>query len=87
MPIENALSWKGYENLLAIQERLYLPLDPVGVRFFTDASIFLKKTQNIPVVLMGPGNPKMAHQPNETLSLKAFYSAIDFYEAIYQEVF
>ena len=87
MPIDNALSWKGYENLLAIQERLYLPLDPVGVRFFTDASIFLKKAQSIPVVLMGPGNPKMAHQPNETLSLKAFYNAIDFYEAIYQEVF
>jgi len=84
MPIDNVLNWNGYEALLKIQEHLALPLAPIGVRFFTDASVFLKQMDHsTPVILMGPGNPKMAHQPNETLSLKKYDQAIEFYKTIY----
>jgi succinyl-diaminopimelate desuccinylase len=57
---------------------------PVGVRYFTDASVLIKSNPEIPVLLYGPGRAALAHQPNEALYWSDFERALAFYEAVYQ---
>jgi len=47
----------------------------IGINFFTDASI-LDKAGEKAVLLFGPGEPFMAHKPNEYVSVKKYRDAI-----------
>lgn len=47
----------------------------VGVNFFTDASV-LDSTGDRQVLLFGPGDSAMAHQPNEYVEIKKYEDAI-----------
>ncbi len=49
----------------------------IGANYFTDASIFAKESKDTPVVLFGPGNPQMAHQPNEYVEMSRYEDAIE----------
>lgn len=52
-----------------------------GVRYFTDASVFSVAAGGVlPVVIWGPGDEKLAHQPNEYVEVEKFRSAISFYK-------
>lgn len=52
-----------------------------GVRYFTDASVFsVAIGGELPVVIWGPGDEKLAHQPNEYVELEKFQRAISFYK-------
>lgn len=59
---------KGHPSVesLADQVELLLSVSPAkkAVAFYTDASIFGPRC-GLPVVIFGPGDPTMAHQPNE----------------------
>lgn len=51
---------------------------PGGVSFYTDAAIFLPET-DLPAILYGPGDPTLAHQPNEFVPVEALTEAAHFY--------
>lgn len=54
---------------------------PRGVNYYTDASIFLP-AKKIPTIICGPGDPALAHQPNEFITLDNYFDAIRLYTAL-----
>lgn len=48
----------------------------MGIPYFTDASILTKSTGDVPVLLLGPGEPEMAHKPNEYVEIKKYMQFI-----------
>lgn len=53
-----------------------------GARFFSDASIFRLYRKDLPVLILGPGDPAMCHKPEEEAPLAQFYRAIELYVAL-----
>lgn len=51
---------------------------PVGVNYFTDASVF-GRAQALPTVLFGPGESAMAHQPDEFVFEDKYIHAAEYY--------
>ena len=47
-----------------------------GVRFFTDASVLTRKRDDVPVLIMGPGQDSVAHKPNEYVEIKKYLQYI-----------
>ena len=62
----------------ALQEELSslgLDPDPIGINFFTDASI-LDRDGHMDICLFGPGDPALSHQPDEYVEEAAYLDAI-----------
>ena len=57
------------------------PLD-IGINYFTDASIFIEKKPDIPIILLGPGRQELAHQPNEWVGIDDYLTMIEIYKEI-----
>jgi succinyl-diaminopimelate desuccinylase len=56
---------------------------PKGVRYYTDASVFVPGTGgNLPVIIYGPGDEKIAHQPDEYIETARYLEAIRFYKEL-----
>ena len=53
---------------------------PIGISFFTDASI-LDRDDGMDICLFGPGDPALAHQPDEYVRIDRYYDAIRILEA------
>lgn len=53
-----------------------------GANYYSDGSIFTIKNENIPILIFGPGNPDMAHQPDEWVDLRNFIESIRYYIAL-----
>ena len=51
--------------------------EEIGINYFTDASILTKKESEIPVLLFGPGEPRLAHKPNEFVELEKYEKYIE----------
>lgn len=67
-------SWvRKLDRELAFRE---LPNEHMGIHYFTDASVLIQQFPELPVLLFGPGNPEMAHKPNEYLELKKYLEYI-----------
>ncbi|MNI51118.1 putative succinyl-diaminopimelate desuccinylase [compost metagenome] len=49
-----------------------------GVPYYTDGSV-LNKHANLPILIYGPGDPKLAHQPDEWVDIDEYVRSIDFY--------
>ncbi|KAB2331513.1 M20 family metallopeptidase [Cytobacillus depressus] len=52
-----------------------------GVSYYTDAAV-LNPRSEIPTLIYGPGDEKLAHQPNEWVSISAYRKAIAFYKSL-----
>ncbi|PSR30931.1 MAG: acetylornithine deacetylase [Sulfobacillus benefaciens] len=48
------------------------------VSYYTDGSVLAAPT-NIPTLIYGPGDDRLAHQPDESVPLSSFLECIDFY--------
>ncbi|MDO4321989.1 MAG: M20 family metallopeptidase [Lachnospiraceae bacterium] len=53
-----------------------LRVESTGINFFTDASILARNLPEAEVLLFGPGDPVMAHKPNECVELEKYFKAI-----------
>jgi len=63
------------------KEVLGLDLVPCGVNYYTDASVFVPAL-GIPTIIFGPGDEKLAHQPNEYVEIDKYINSIKFYVAL-----
>ncbi|WP_102275627.1 M20 family metallopeptidase [Cytobacillus massiliigabonensis] len=52
-----------------------------GVSYYTDGTV-LNPRSEIPTLIYGPGDEKLAHQPNESVPIDAFIRAIEFYKKL-----
>ncbi|UOE57602.1 M20 family metallopeptidase [Bacillus sp. CMF12] len=55
--------------------------DHYGVSYYTDGAV-LNPRSEIPTLIYGPGDEKLAHQPNEWVSLAAYQRSIQFYRQL-----
>jgi succinyl-diaminopimelate desuccinylase len=55
--------------------------DHYGVSYYTDGAV-LNPRSEIPTLIYGPGDEKLAHQPNEWVSLAAYQRSIQFYKQL-----
>jgi succinyl-diaminopimelate desuccinylase len=58
------------------------PSSRTGASYYTDASVLVESYPDLAVVLYGPGDDHLAHQPNECVDVEAFVRSIEFYEQI-----
>lgn len=61
------------------------PLAPRVVPYFTDASLLLPALGNPPCIILGPGEPSMAHQTDEYCLLSRLAEAEQLYAEIIQD--
>ena len=54
--------------------------EPVGINFFTDASVIAADLPDAQILLFGPGEPSMAHKPDECVSLDKYVKAVRVFE-------
>lgn len=59
----------------------------IGINFFTDASIIAEEGSNKEVILLGPGEPEMAHKPDEFMYLDKYIDAIKVFNRILKKQF
>jgi succinyl-diaminopimelate desuccinylase len=80
-PVETDVHSVAMQNALksAVQS-LGKELIPCGVNYYTDGSVFAPLL-GIPIVLFGPGDEKLAHQPDEYVEIDKYIDAIKFYVA------
>lgn len=57
--------------------------EEIGINYFTDASILTKKESEISVLLFGPGEPRLAHKPNEFVELEKYEKYIEILGEIF----
>ncbi|CAM3731060.1 ArgE/DapE family deacylase [Aeromicrobium ponti] len=55
--------------------------DHFGVSYYTDGAVLNPKS-DIPTLIYGPGDEKLAHQPNEWVSIEAYRRSIQFYKQL-----
>ncbi|GIN99010.1 peptidase M20 [Siminovitchia terrae] len=53
-------------------------VEEMGANYYTDASIF-SPSLKIPIIIYGPGNEKLAHQPDEYVDLNQYIDSITYY--------
>ncbi|CAI0856144.1 M20 family metallopeptidase [Serratia ficaria] len=76
---DNAWIKQVYQRCQPLHEK---PLEPRVVPYFTDASLLLPALGNPPCIILGPGEPSMAHQTDEYCLL----SRIDEAERLYGDI-
>ncbi|MFD1040253.1 M20 family metallopeptidase [Virgibacillus byunsanensis] len=52
-----------------------------GVSYYTDGAV-LNPDSKIPTLIYGPGDEKLAHQPNEYVDVHAYLRSIEFYKKL-----
>ncbi|MCP6588774.1 M20 family peptidase, partial [Klebsiella pneumoniae] len=65
-----------YQRCQPLHDR---PLEPRVVPYFTDASLLLPALGNPPCIILGPGEPSLAHQTDEYCLLSRLEEAEQLY--------
>ncbi|MGJ8545421.1 MAG: M20 family metallopeptidase [Sulfitobacter sp.] len=58
---------------------------PASVSYFTDAALLQPALENTPTVILGPGDPALAHQTDEYCEVDKIHQATEIYEAMLSE--
>lgn len=64
------------------QEKTTRKIEPTGLSGYTDGSQFVKANKKYPIVIIGPGNVELAHQPDEYIEIDMYLDSIDIYKKI-----
>lgn len=83
--IEAAEDAPMVRKLKACMEKEGILPKATGISFFTDASIMVRDQPEAQVLLFGPGEPSMAHKPNEWVDLDHYRKAIRVLERFLEE--
>lgn len=54
---------------------------PIGLSYYTDAAEF-RRSQDYPTIILGPGDPEVAHKVNENIAVAELKTAVGIYEAL-----
>lgn len=73
-------------SLDIVNHHVQEPRKTFGGPGYTDGSAFVKAKTDFPIVIIGPGNPEYAHQPNECVELDTYLTCIDIYKEIIQKI-
>jgi succinyl-diaminopimelate desuccinylase len=65
-------------SLRAVEEVTGVPRQPKGVSYFTDGSVLANRLR-IPMVIIGPADTGMTHQPNEFVAVERLVQAVKAY--------
>jgi succinyl-diaminopimelate desuccinylase len=57
-------------------------IEPKGATYFTDASVLVPAMGDIPTLVLGPGEPTMAHKTDEYCFVPKIEEAVELYAAI-----
>lgn len=68
-------------SLDTAQRHLGQRLTPKGANYYTDASVYIPHL-GLPTLIYGPGEPGMAHQPDEWIEIENYLESIRFYAAL-----
>lgn len=63
------------------------PLEARIVPYFTDAALLLDAIGSPPCIILGPGEPAMAHQTDEYCSLARLYESVELYQQVIEDYF
>jgi len=66
----------------AFESTLRKDAEIVNPSYYTDGSKFCLVEKDFPIVIIGPGLPELAHQPNEYVEIKKFYDMIDINQKV-----
>lgn len=69
-----------------IQPYFSQPIQAKAVPYFTDGSVLLPVIGHAPVLIIGPGNPKMAHQTDEYCDIDKIDQSVEIYKKIIMEL-
>lgn len=50
-----------------------------GINFFSDGSLIVNNNDKLPIFLFGPGDPELAHKPNENVKINLYVQAIEIF--------
>lgn len=76
LPVETVPDNEWVDKFRRAQQAVKRPVRDIGINYFTDASILVKEKSDLPVLLFGPGEPNMAHKPNEWVSVDQYDQSI-----------
>lgn len=62
-------------------------ITPRAVSYFTDGSVLLPPTGHPPTIILGPGEPQMAHQTDEYCHTSRIKECVSLYQALLEEGF
>jgi succinyl-diaminopimelate desuccinylase len=65
-------------SLDAVEQVTGVPRQPKGVSYFTDGSVLANRLQ-IPMVIIGPADTSMTHQPDEHVEVARLVQAVKAY--------
>lgn len=73
---------RAFETLRGFLDR---PAGVETVQFFTDASAFRQALPDVPILILGPGDPGLAHRTDEHCAVAQISQAADMYLALCRE--
>ena len=82
-PVKTNIDDPFVDLVLKSSESVSGPRDePKGFTGITDACAFKKSEKDFPIVVMGPGDIALAHQPNEYVEVEEYLNSIETYKEI-----
>lgn len=60
-------------------------IQPIGLSGYTDGSQFVKAKKQFPIIILGPGETKLAHQPDENVEIDKYLESIEIYKSIIRD--
>lgn len=67
-----------------LEQELNQSITPLGGSGYTDGSQFTQASKKFPIIVLGPGNPTLAHQPEEYVELAIYLKSIEIFTKIAQ---
>lgn len=83
-PFETPVEAPIVQTAREVAQALGLPSDPVGYQQASDGRFFAER--GVPTILFGPGDPALAHTPNESVDLNEVIAAAQFYAMLGRKI-
>jgi PAS domain-containing protein len=74
--------WLGPQKDIGRQDTTYFTNKDVSLdlkAILPDGSVYGPHLKHVPILIFGPGEPTLAHQPNEYVEIEKFIAAIQYF--------